>query len=178
MPYTYALWCAPDANLKPLLAHFADFKIKATFQASVLMSDGGAHGVPGFPIFTGLAMVADVAALGISLPAIAVTPIAWPLVILGVGLDMLLSKGKPKAPKPYPVATYAKVTFGNVSPARIGWAEYILCKLCAREEWQIITPLVVAKNAAYAAKNTKAPRPWAKRQAGAVGTVRWLWEKL
>lgn len=178
MTYTYALWCGPDDDIKALPPHFANYKIRASFQATRMMSDGGIAGVPGFPAFTGLAMVADMAALGISLPAIAVTPAAWPLLVVGVALDLLLLKGKPKQPKPYPVATYVKVTFLDVSPERIAWAEYILCKLCAREKWRILTPLVAPKNATYATKSAKAPRAWAKRPQGKLGTARWLWEKL
>lgn len=172
MKYKYTVWCSPDENLAPLHNHFSQYEISASFKASTLMSDGGEGAVPGFPVFTLLGFVGNIA---LAAPAALVTPGGAALIVAGAIIDALLHSKIPDVPPPppYPLAKIVQVTFDNVSAKRIKWAEYILCKICAERNWQILTPLRHPRNSAYAERSTKAPVPWSQHRP--AGKSHWLW---
>lgn len=174
MNYKYTLWCAPDDNIIPLQTHFAQYAIDARFKASVIMSDGGLSDCAGFPGFTLLGMTGN---LAMAYPVALFTPGGVVLIVAGAIIDhLIMSRIKNlETPPPYPVAKFVEVTFCNVSAQRINWTEYLLCKMAAAHNWQILTTLRDPKNAKYAALNTKAPTPWGKRTIDKKSILRSLW---
>lgn len=77
---------------------------------------------------------------------------------------------------PRTVACEVHLAFGNVSPARRAWAEYLLGAFCQISDWQLYKPSASALSGArYAARTGKLPRAWSEqKQTKASRVGAWL----
>lgn len=156
----YQIIAGPDDNLKPLISHMRQYAIDARYKAATVMSDGSYEEVDGFPVFTLLGLGGSAGAAGLGLATVN------PLLGMAVGfvIDALLVKPAKETDAPYPVYRFVEVSWRNISAKRANWAEYLLCKLCARQGWQIHSRLIDDRNMERAKRNSSAPRPWGERR--------------